>query len=64
MDGAAEGEGRDGVFRLIYRSRILPQELRKAELGGLFTAARRHHKTTGITGALLPRDAGTSPLHV
>jgi hypothetical protein len=57
VDGAAGGQDRDGVFRLIYRSRnLLPQEVRKAELGALFTQARGHNKTKGITGALLLRD--------
>lgn len=57
MDRAAGGQDADGVFRLIYRSRnLIPPEVRRAELGQLFTAARRHNKATGITGALLLRD--------
>jgi hypothetical protein len=47
--------GPDGVvYRLIYRSRsVIPEEERRAELGRLFTAARAHNKSRGITGALL-----------
>ena len=42
------------VFRLIYRSRSkLASEDRAAELGSIFTVARRNNKGLGITGALL-----------
>lgn len=42
------------VFRLIYasRDRMAPTD-RRAELGELFTLARRNNKELGVTGALL-----------
>jgi hypothetical protein len=43
-----------GSFRLMYRSRNrIPADERKAELGDLFTGARRFNKEAGISGALL-----------
>lgn len=45
------------TFRLTYRSRSnLPPEGRKVELGLLFSQARSHNKSQGITGALLVAD--------
>ena len=56
MDVASEpGDG--VVYRLIYRSRSrIPEDVRRAELGELFTQARSHNKANGITGALLVLD--------
>jgi hypothetical protein len=45
------------VFRLMYRSHCLldPAE-RSAQLGEIFTTARRHNQAAGITGALMLTD--------
>lgn len=52
-DSAPAADSGD-VFRLIYRSRNkIPVERRKAELGLLFTAARRNNKQRRVSGALL-----------
>jgi len=42
------------MFRLVYssRSRIDADE-RRSELGAIFTFARRHNRSIGVTGALL-----------
>lgn len=53
----AAPEQSERTFRLIYRSRNrIPADTRRAVLGELFTAARRHNKAAGITGALLVSD--------
>ena len=45
------------TFRLIYRSRVrIPADVRRAELGRLFSTARSHNKKAQITGALLVSD--------
>jgi hypothetical protein len=45
------------VFRLMYRSRSrIPAGDRKAELGTLFTQARRLNKARSLSGALLISD--------
>ncbi|MBC7375462.1 MAG: BLUF domain-containing protein [Frankiales bacterium] len=45
------------VCRLVYRSRsLIPGAGRRAELGELFTQARSHNKSHGISGALLVLD--------
>lgn len=45
------------VFRLIYRSRDrIPADVRKAELGRLFSTSRSNNKKASITGALLVSD--------
>jgi FAD-dependent sensor of blue light len=45
------------VFRLVYRShmRIAP-DVRKSELGEIFSVARSNNKRLGVTGALLVWD--------
>lgn len=54
MADSAPATDSGDVFRLIYRSRNqIPVEQRKAELGLLFTAARRNNKQQHVTGALL-----------
>jgi hypothetical protein len=49
--------GSEPVFRLLYRShsRIEPAE-RTAQLGAIFTSARRHNRELDITGALMITD--------
>jgi hypothetical protein len=54
----ADGGGStEPVFRLLYRSHSLiePAE-RTGQLGAIFTAARRHNRGAGITGALMITD--------
>jgi hypothetical protein len=47
----------DTVFRLIYKSRSrVPAPDRDAELGNIFSVARRKNAANGITGALLLYD--------
>ncbi|MGY1618649.1 BLUF domain-containing protein [Geodermatophilus sp. SYSU D00691] len=54
MPDIAQGQGAGPVFRLMYRSRNrIPAPVRKQELGGLFTQARRNNKERQVTGALL-----------
>ena len=56
MTGAAP-EQLEQVFRLIYRSRDrIPADVRRAELGELFSTARSNNKRARITGALLVSD--------
>lgn len=55
MDVTQEAD--DVVYRLIYRSRsLIPEPVRRAELGHLFTQARSFNKAHGITGALVVLD--------
>ena len=53
----AAPEQPERTFRLIYRSRArIPADVRKAELGRLFSTARSNNKKAHITGALLVSD--------
>jgi Sensors of blue-light using FAD len=45
------------VFRLMYRSRIrIPRQVRKGQLGDVFSVARSNNKKQDISGALLVTD--------
>jgi hypothetical protein len=45
------------VFRLIYRSHMrIASDVRKSELGEIFSIARSNNKRLGVTGALLVWD--------
>lgn len=57
MSDADRDHASSGAFRLIYRSRdLIPGDLRKVELGTLFSRARSNNKQQDITGALLVSD--------
>jgi len=54
MTDPTPGSATEQTFRLMYRSRdLIPADIRKVELGRLFTEARSNNKKQGITGALL-----------
>jgi hypothetical protein len=58
-DATQTAEDGEAVFRLTYRSHsLIDPDDRSAELGSIFTTARRRNREAGITGALMITDDG------